>query len=80
MSDDRLARPAHAQPPQFRCRVCRVFVDGSVLGTCPRCGLAPPSVTVLPSGRASRERLVDPRLAAVLGGLALVALVYACAP
>lgn len=72
MTDDRAARPRHAVPPRFRCRVCRVFVTGSAIGTCPRCGLAPPQVVVIAGDRRGTPAwVVVAAVVAALGALGL---------
>lgn len=74
MTDDRAARPRHAVPPRFRCRVCRVFVTGSAIGTCPRCGLAPPRVAVIAGDRRGRPAWVVAAAVVTLIGAILLAL------
>jgi len=57
VTDSRLARPSprHGKP-RFRCLVCRVFVTGTDLGQCPRCGWTPPDLTRVPEARTNADR------------------------
>ncbi len=63
------------RPGPFACRGCRAFVTGTESGHCPRCGLAPPRIELLPAPPAKAWSR-DLTVLVILGVLVIAGLVF----